>query len=126
MDNKSEKNIEILVVDDEEIMRTLFTDILTDSGYKVTTVSNGDEAQNKIKEKFFPIAFVDFHMPIMDGVKTVKALKSLSPDTAIVMMDSMPSQVKNHLQGKGVIDCIHKPFNIKEVRSIVSAILDKL
>jgi len=34
-------NINILVVDDEEVMRKLFTDILQDEGYKVTTVCNG-------------------------------------------------------------------------------------
>ena len=69
------KDIKVLVVDDEEIMRSLFTDILQDEGYSVTTVANGMEAQERVKVEFFDIAFIDVHMPVMDGIKTLHVLK---------------------------------------------------
>jgi len=118
-------HINILVVDDEEIMRTLFTDILQDEGYRVTTVSNGKEAQEIVKGEEFNIAFLDVHMPVMDGIKTMQILKEISPNTQIVMMDSMPTYMLEETKKIGAVTCIHKPFNIKEVKSVVSEIINK-
>ncbi|MFH1776294.1 MAG: response regulator [Candidatus Omnitrophota bacterium] len=120
-----DKCLEILVVDDEEIMRNLFIDILQDEGYKVTTVNNGKEAERIVKEKFFPIAFVDVHMPVMDGVKTLKMLRQLTPNTAVVMMDSMPIHALEESMTNGAVTCIHKPFNVTEVIAIVNKIRNK-
>ena len=112
-------DINILVVDDEEVMRNLFTDILQDEGYKVTTVSNGEEAQDKVKKDYFDVAFLDVHMPVMDGVQTLRMIKKLSPKTAIVMMDSYPDVLLDEAEREGAATCIHKPFNIKEVRQVL-------
>jgi CheY-like chemotaxis protein len=113
------------VVDDEEIMRNLFTDILEDEGYKVTTVSDGKKAQDKVKEEFFDIAFVDVHMPVIDGIKTIRILKEITPKTAIVMTDSLPDYMLKGVKKEGAIACIHKPFDIREVRSIIIEIMER-
>ena len=118
-------NINILVVDDEEIMRNLFTDILQEERCKITTVSNGKEALDKVKTEFFDIAFIDVHMPIMDGVKTLRYLREICPKTSIVMMDSMPTYVLEEFKKQGAVTCIHKPFNIKEVKSVVGELINK-
>jgi len=118
-------DIYILVVDDEEIMRSLFTDILQDQGYKVITVSDGSQVEEKVKEMLFLIAFIDVHMPIMDGVQTLRLIKKLSPQTAIVMMDSFPDILLDQAEKEGAITCIHKPFNIQEVRSAIAEIIKK-
>ena len=119
------KDIKVLVVDDEEIMRSLFTDILQDEGYSVTTLTNGMEAQERVKVEFFDIAFIDVHMPVMDGIKTLHVLKELSPKTAIAMTDSMPGDIIEESQKKGALTCIRKPFDIKEVRSVISDITQR-
>jgi DNA-binding NtrC family response regulator len=118
-----QNNINILVVDDEEIMRDLFTDILQDQGYKVTTVTNGKEAEDKVRDTFFPIAFIDIHMPVMNGLQAMLAIKKISPTTAVVMMDSFPDVLLEETQRKGAITCIHKPFDIKEVIGAIEQIL---
>ena len=119
------KDIKILVVDDEEIMRDLFTDILQDEGYSVTTASNGKVAQERAKTEFFDIAFVDVHMPVMDGLTTLYALKQLSPNTVIVMTDSMPGYVVEEAKKEGAVTCIRKPFDIKEVRLVISQVMER-
>ena len=119
------EDIKILVVDDEEIMRALFTDILTDQGYHVTTVCNGKEAEELVKNASFDIAFVDVHMPVMDGFSTLRMLMKKCPKTYIVMADSMPTYLVEELKKEGAVTCIHKPFHIQEVKSIVSQILEK-
>jgi CheY-like chemotaxis protein len=123
MDNK---DVKILIVDDEEIMRNLFTDILTDGGYNVACVCNGKEAEEKVKEVTFDIVFVDVHMPVMDGLSTLRMLRKNCPNTYIVMTDSLPIYLIEELQKEGAISCIHKPFHIQEVKSIINQILEKI
>ena len=122
---KEAKPIKVLIVDDEEIMRNLFVDILQDEGYQVTTVTNGLEAQEKVKKENFDVAFVDVHMPIMDGIKTLQSLRQLATKTGVVMMDSMPKYVLERFQDEGAVTCIHKPFDIREVRAVVKEIMDR-
>lgn len=114
------KTINILVVDDELVMRSLFTDLLTEQGVRVTTANNGKEAIDKVQENFFDIAILDMHMPIMDGVATLRAVRAMSPQTAIVMTDSFPDTFAEEALKEGAISCIHKPFNIQEVIDIVN------
>ncbi len=113
----------ILIVDDEEIIRSLFTDLLSEEGCEVTCAANGKESIERVKEKSFQIAFIDVHMPIMNGVETVRAIRELSPSTEIVMMDSFPDIFLEQDLKEGAIACIHKPFNIHEVIDIVKEIL---
>ena len=107
-----QKEIKVLVVDDEEIMRKLFTDILQEEGCKVTCVSNGKEAVDRIKDEFFDLAFIDLHMPVMDGVQTFYMLRKVTPKTVLVMMDSMPIYGIEKFKEMGAATHIHKPFDI--------------
>ena len=120
-----EEKVDILVVDDEEIIRSLFTDLLSEEGYEVTRANNGKEAIERLKEKSFQIAFIDVHMPIMNGIETVRAIRELSPSTEIVMMDSFPDIFLEQALKEGAITCIHKPFNIQEIIEVVKEILEK-
>ena len=112
-------DIRILVVDDEAIMRSLFTDILEDRGYRVTVVNNGQEAIDLAKDVFFQVAFIDVHMPVMNGIQTLRILRVISPNTAVVMMDSFPDVLLDEINKDSTITCIHKPFDIKEVREAI-------
>ena len=118
-----ENKIRILIVDDEEIMRNLFNDILQEEGYAVTVASGGKEAEELAQKSPFDIAFIDVHMPVMDGIKTLRSLKKISPKTTVVMTDSMPHYTLEESKKEGAATCIHKPFNIREVRSVVDKIV---
>ncbi len=120
-----EEKVNILIVDDEEIIRSLFTDLLSEEGYAVTCAANGKEAIERVKEKPFQIAFIDVHMPIMNGAETVRAIRELSPSTEMVMMDSFPDIFLEQALKEGAITCVHKPFNIQEILEMVREILKK-
>lgn len=119
------KRIYVLVVDDEDVMRNLFTDLLTERGYEVIAVKNGREAIEKVKERNFVIAFIDVHMPVMNGVETLKAIRKIKPQTRIVMMDSFPDTLIEEAKREGAITCIHKPFEIKEVINLTEEVVEQ-
>ncbi|MFC1646336.1 response regulator [Candidatus Omnitrophota bacterium] len=119
-----QSKINVLVVDDEEVLRSLFTDILQDRGYNVVTAVNGLEAQDKVREIYFHVAFIDVHMPVMNGAQTLRAIKEISPKTAIVMMDSFPDILLEEAEREGAVSCIHKPFDIKEVIEVIEEAIE--
>ena len=116
---QNNNNIKVLVVDDEEVMRSLFTDILQDKGYNVTVACEGQEAVGLVKKDYFNIAFLDVHMPIMNGLDTLRAIRKINPKISIVMMDSFPDFLLEQSEKEGAISCIHKPFDIKEVLMVI-------
>lgn len=114
-----DNDIQVLVVDDEEVMRHLLTDLLSDEGFNVRTVCNGAEAVDEVKQVYFDIIFCDVHMPVMNGAEAFKLIKEISPETAMVMMDSCPDGLVQQAIENGALCCIHKPFDIQDVREIV-------
>lgn len=109
----------ILVVDDEAIIRHLLTDVLKDYGHQVVAVENGKEAVEQAKESDFDLVFSDVHMPILNGLETIKIIRKLDKKISIVMMDSFPDLLSELAQEEGAITCIHKPFELKEIREIL-------
>lgn len=117
------KNSYVLVVDDEGIIRNLFIDLLAEQGIKVIATPNGREAVEKVKQIEFSLAFIDVHMPVMNGVETLKEIKKIKPEVTVVMMDSFPNSLIKEATKEGAMSCIHKPFEIKEVLKIVEEVI---
>jgi two-component system response regulator AtoC len=114
----------ILVVDDEAIIRHLLTDIFKEDGHKVIAVENGKEAVEKVKESRFDLVFSDVHMPVLNGLETIKIIRNLDKNISIVMMDSFPDLLSELAQEEGAITCIHKPFELKEIREVLEKLPD--
>lgn len=112
--------MDILVIDDEEVIRSLFTDILSNEGHGVVTVNNGREGIEEIKKRDFHIIFMDVHMPVMNGLETLKVIKKIKPEIVVILMDSYPDDLLEEARKIGVHTCIHKPFEIREIKEVIS------
>ncbi|MBD3348152.1 MAG: diguanylate cyclase [Candidatus Eisenbacteria bacterium] len=111
----------ILVVDDEEIMRAFLQEVLSDEGYAVDLAVSGRDAIDKMGERQYEIIITDIVMPELDGLSVVAAAKKLSYDVDVVVMTgyaSMETAVES--MKLGATDYITKPFNIDQIRIIVS------
>ncbi len=112
----------ILVVDDDPIIRKLLLEVLTSDGHQVTVAENGREALKEAQRQPFKLVFMDVHMPIMNGLETLMAIRNLYPETVVAMMDSYPDQLVRQAESKGALTCIHKPFDLNEIRKVIEEV----
>jgi|UniRef100_A0A832DJ41 two-component system response regulator PilR (NtrC family) len=106
----------ILVVDDEEIIRDSISYILESEGYEVDKAENGKIAYDKIKEKHFDLVITDIEMPAMKGTELLEKIKTLDPQTAVIIitafgsLDTAITALRN-----GASDYILKPVEFDEL-----------
>ena len=117
---------EILIVDDEPIIREILTRKLRDSGYSPIPAENAFEALNTMREHPCSLVLSDIMMPGMDGIALLKALRAAYPDTAVVMITAV-SNVSMAIEAlrEGAYDYLIKPFNLEEVVLSVRNALEK-
>ena len=115
----------ILIVDDEIIIRALLLDVLKSDGHTVHAAANGYDAIKVIKKKPIDIVFSDVHMPEMNGYELLTKIQSDHPEIAIIMMDSYPEELSERCLSAGALRCVHKPFDISELRTAIKSIEDK-
>ncbi|MFH0762356.1 MAG: response regulator [Candidatus Omnitrophota bacterium] len=114
------KQSNILVVDDEEVIRNLLCDILTDAGYKVELASCGDEALDKAKHGRFSIVITDLRMPGINGIEVIRKLKAINSGISVIVITAYPSITSRAAaMHEGAYDYIVKPFNIEELGAVI-------
>ncbi|MCM8771246.1 MAG: diguanylate cyclase [Candidatus Omnitrophica bacterium] len=120
------EKVNILVVDDEEVMRNLLRDVLTEVGYNVETASCGEEAIAKIKEAKFPIVITDLKMPGMNGVEVLRKVKMINSEACVIMITAYPSiESVTDAMREGAYDYIIKPFNIEEINLVLRRAIER-
>lgn len=81
-----EKDISILLIDDEADIRDVLEISLSDIGYTVVTAANGNDALSLFRENPFPIVITDIKMPGLDGIELLRHIKGIYPDTQVIMI----------------------------------------
>ena len=71
---------------DESIFRETFTKVLTEEGLEVTAVDNGSDAIDAINKQAYSIAILDIHMPGADGIKVLREIMKVRPETRVIMI----------------------------------------
>jgi len=115
-----------LVADDEKSMREFLEIMLKKEGYKVTLASNGEEVMKLIEKDIFDLALVDIRMPRQDGISVLKRIKSISPETVVIVITAYASaDTAIKAMKEGAYDYITKPFKIDEIKLIIQNALEK-
>lgn len=114
------KQVRILVVDDEELMCKLMTNILSKAGMQVLTAQNGEEALRMLREHQCDVVVSDARMAGMSGFDLLKQVKAQYPDTAFVVMTGHADSynIKDALL-QGADEYITKPFKNYEVSLVI-------
>jgi len=103
----------VLVVDDEHLIRQIISIILKSAGYKVVEAVSGNDAFSKMTGRDFALVITDLRMPGMDGIEFIKQLRSESAyrSVPVIMLTSEFSDFKkSEAEIAGVSEWIVKPF----------------
>ena len=111
----------ILVVDDEPEVRQLLEQFLTLRGYDVHIVENGKLALAAV-DTFMPdVVLLDMHMPVMDGLETLKRLAARSPSLPVIMVTVNDDiETTTNLLQLGAADYVPKPFNLDYLEQAIN------
>ena len=115
----------ILVVDDDDRIRNLLKDYLSENNYIVSTAKNAEEAKNRLKYLKFDIIILDVMMPGQNGYDLTKEIKKQIKVPIILL--TAKGEVENRIKGLeiGADDYIGKPFEPKELLLRVKNIINK-
>ena len=114
----------ILVVEDEDLMRAILTQILEGAGYRVATASSAEEALEIFTTEDVSVTLTDIRMGVMDGLELLDQIKSVDAEALVTVMTAY-SSVDSAIAAlrKGAYDYITKPFvNEDLLQSIKNAI----
>ena len=111
----SQKKINILIVDDEPMIRDLLENTMGRTDYSCSFAENGADALEMISEQNFDIVVTDIDMPIMDGIELAKKIKSKFTADVIIMTGQIHSYQYDEVINLGASDFVEKPFSPREM-----------
>ena len=116
----------ILIVDDDEGIRTTLSAALKTAGYLADTASSGKEAIEKSNSNFYNLVIIDIRLPDMDGTELLTATKERIPKTVKIILTGYPS-LQNAVEAvnKGADGYIIKPAQPEELLKMVAEHLRK-
>jgi CheY-like chemotaxis protein len=114
----------ILLVDDEETIRTMGARMLASLGFTVITAADGREALERYAEHRDEITLVilDLTMPHMDGEEAFRELRLMNPEVRVIISSGYAeSDISSRFAGQGMVGFVHKPYSLAELAEQVRA-----
>lgn len=106
----------VLVVDDEESVCQMLSDVLSDEGYRVETAADGREALEKLEQEHFDVALVDIRMPEVDGMRLLERIQAAGLTLPVIMMTAYgTTDTAIQAMKLGAFDYVLKPFNLEDL-----------
>ncbi|MGI9321335.1 MAG: response regulator transcription factor [Thiogranum sp.] len=119
-----QRKLRILIVEDEEAIRTGLGDVLVFHGYEVDCAADGNEGLDKALGGGFDLILLDIMLPGMDGLEICNRIRSQDRDQPIIMLTARSSD-EDIIQGLslGADDYVAKPFSVAQLVLRVQAVL---
>jgi len=117
----------ILLAEDNDINRMIATIVLKSNGYHITEVLDGKEAVAELTRQSFDLVLMDMQMPFMDGLEATRIIrKHINKKVPIIALTaSVIKEEKTRCVQAGMNDFLMKPFDEKELVSIINKWLYK-
>ena len=117
----------VLLVEDDDDLRTLYGFALANAGFKVKAVRNGLEALYELQEVRPDVILTDLAMPVVDGLELIQTIKFRTElsDIPVIAMTSFGETLQKHARLAGADKAVEKPTKYKAVSDIVTSVLPK-
>jgi CheY-like chemotaxis protein len=121
----SDRNIQVLVVDDNPVNLLVASKYLKNLGIVPDTAEDGEKAIEKIKSKAYHVVLMDLLMPGIDGYETTQKIRTLEDSyfkeiPIIALTASAMNEIRDKALASGMIDFISKPFRPEELKSTIA------
>ncbi|GAH32232.1 unnamed protein product, partial [marine sediment metagenome] len=106
--------------------REILIDILEEKKYRVAKASNAVQAITRVKNKNYDVIFIDFIMPIINGLELYQILRKFKPDIKAIMMTGYGLEIHDLAEEavkKNAYACIYKPFEVEKILELIEQIL---
>jgi two-component system NtrC family response regulator len=116
----------ILIAEDEKTQRDLLEGFLKKEGFSVESAASGREALDKLERDFFDIILLDYKMPELDGLQTLREVRRLYPDLPVVMMTAYGTvETAVASMKEGALDYLTKPIDLDELLLIFHKVIER-
>ena len=120
------RDVRILVVDDEQVISDSLRRNLTEEGYSVETAGTGAEALVLFSQSGHHLAICDLQLPDMDGLEVMRNMKEARPETEVIAVTGYGSvQRAVEATKAGAFYFVEKPFDFAELRTLVEKALER-
>jgi CheY-like chemotaxis protein len=114
----------VLVVEDDEDIRSFVTAVLEDAGYHVLPAANGLEALQRVEQESPGAILLDMKMPVMDGWAFVAQYRANSPRQAPIIVMTAAHEAAERAREVNATDVLSKPFDIDDLLASLSRALE--
>lgn len=114
MDKRTD--IKVLVIDDEEPIREILSQIISEAGYQIQVVEDGKFGLIAMAENDYDVVLLDLHLPDIPGLELIPKLKVISPETSLIMITGHAT-VESAVRAirAGAYDYLEKPLHAEDV-----------
>jgi CheY-like chemotaxis protein len=124
-DDKQLRGVSILLVEDNPLNVLVAQTILENRGASVEVASNGQEALDAFDANRHQLILMDLQMPVMDGYRAAKMLRSRGETVPIIALTAnMPQEVASDMYACGITDIVVKPFSPENLYRVILNYVD--
>jgi len=122
---KTGRKARILVIDDEEFVRSVLARTLARGNHQVTLAEDGEEGLQLFKKGKFDIVLTDWGMPGMSGWEVCRLIKKISPHTPVGMITGWGTEMsQSQMEEYGLDFFISKPFDFNQIMNVVTETME--
>ncbi len=120
---KAEDKRVVLVVEDDDEVRSMLNDYLTFLGYETVTAADGLEGLNRIKERSYDLVITDIAMPYVSGIGIISILKKEHPEIPVIAITGYGYHAEELAQEKNADYIMGKPFDVQKLKEAVEKLI---
>lgn len=116
----------VLVVDDEDQVRTVLSNVLDDKGFRTKTAKDGEHAIAMARANNFDVIVLDMKLPVLNGLETYLAIRSIRPDAVVIVMTGYPMEMMSLAKQaveKSAYVCLQKPIDVDDLLTLINKIM---